>query len=713
QGESWTTYTNANFVEDIVDVDDRLWCATGGGVARFDTTELDFTVFTNVDGLPVLEVRAVEVDEWGNIWVGTEGGGLAVGQGEGATWATYPSFQLEPENIRSLLGRADTLWVCTDEGLALITTRMTADWSDDEIDLFTESDGLANADVNVALVADSILWVGTVDGLNRVRLDGLGDPAQWQVIRMEDGLASDVVLSLAVQPGLVWAGTDEGISRWDGSQWVSQLAGLEVRQVAVGGDSVWATTDDGVWRYHVDGGWSDVTGELPLRDAVAVHVDSGGHVWIGLGSGRTSSRRLYGEGLARRGGDGWERYLSNGLASNAVADAVLDLDGTLWCTHFPGGVSHLTAEGWETFTRATTEGMLGSDFVLWCAVDSRGDKWFGTWGGGVSRLTADGQWLLYDQDNSPLQTELVGALTVDRHDNVWIFDYQNALYVRSGDDSTWTRLDLAGEDAIFDIAVDEQDIVWTGSYDRGIRRLDYAGTLNDPSDDAVTAYSVEHGLASPGVRAVANGAGATMWFGTTGGASQFDGTDFTTYRRATSGLLSDFVSDVVVDGWGCVWFLTDGGVSVLEPGGIWRSYTSQNSGLVSGTIGDWSNALLIDESQERAWIGTVWGLSCLSFIPPFPRPDGLASVRAYPNPFVPSLGHRIVHFASLPEDAEVCIFGLGGELVWESGRGAVSNGEISWSVVNSRGKEVAGGIYIYLVRVAGGEVRTGRVAVVR
>ncbi|KPL10630.1 hypothetical protein AMJ71_02575, partial [candidate division TA06 bacterium SM1_40] len=140
---------------------------------------------------------------------------------------------------------------------------------------------------------------------------------------------------------------------------------------------------------------------------------------------------------------------------------------------------------------------------------------------------------------------------------------------------------------------------------------------------------------------------------------------------------------------------------------------SQNSGLVSGTIGDWSNALLIDESQERAWIGTVWGLSCLSFIPPFPRPDGLASVRAYPNPFVPSLGHRIVHFASLPEDAEVCIFGLGGELVWESGRGAVSNGEISWSVVNSRGKEVAGGIYIYLVRVAGGEVRTGRVAVVR
>ncbi|KPK71338.1 hypothetical protein AMJ82_01055 [candidate division TA06 bacterium SM23_40] len=34
QGESWTTYTNANFVEDIVDVDDRLWCATGGGVAR-------------------------------------------------------------------------------------------------------------------------------------------------------------------------------------------------------------------------------------------------------------------------------------------------------------------------------------------------------------------------------------------------------------------------------------------------------------------------------------------------------------------------------------------------------------------------------------------------------------------------------------------------------------------------------------------------------
>jgi ligand-binding sensor domain-containing protein len=617
--------------------------------------------------------------------------------------------------VHSLLSSGDSLWVSTDQGLVLITTEGSVDWSDDGITLFREADGLADENVHVALLSDTVLWVGTRDGLNVVPLGQMGDPSQWEVLRVADGLPSDSILSLAEQDGVVWIGTAEGVSHWDGGQiFLDTLTlGLEVRQIAVRADTVWAATDEGIWRRE-DGGWVDVSADLPVRDVMAVAVDGGGRTWIGLGSGRSGTTRcLWGEGLARWETGEWVEYRADGMASNAVMDLALDLDGTLWCCHYPGGVSHLTSDGWERYTRATTGSGLGSDWVLWGVVDSGGEKWFGTWGGGVSRLTSDGEWLRYYSGNTPLERDLVGALAVDGHDNLWVFDYGNALYGRADSDSTWWRLDLGGEERIYDMVVDGADVVWGGSYDRGLRRLDYAGTLGELADDSVTVYSLEQGLAGPNVRAVATGGSGAVWVGTTGGASLFDGQSFTTYRSASSGLLSDFVSDILVDDAGDVWFLTEAGVSVLEPGGSWRSYTSQNSGLVSGPIGDNSNGLVVDESGGYVWIGTGWGLSRLGPLEwPTPSSD-LESVEVYPNPFVPSLGHQEMRFGPLPENAEVFIFAVGGELVWHSGPAAVSGGTVTWRGLNSAGKAVASGIYLYLVRLAEGGETSGRVAVVR
>lgn len=85
-----------------------------------------------------------------------------------------------------------------------------------------------------------------------------------------------------------------------------------------------------------------------------------------------------------------------------------------------------------------------------------------------------------------------------------------------------------------------------------------------------------------------------------------------------------------------------------------------------------------------------------------------AAARAYPNPFAPSRGHRLLHFADLPAGAEVAVYDLAGTRVWEDS--TRTGGEISWDVTTRSGAPLAAGIYIY--RISAGDGRnSGKLAI--
>ena len=85
-----------------------------------------------------------------------------------------------------------------------------------------------------------------------------------------------------------------------------------------------------------------------------------------------------------------------------------------------------------------------------------------------------------------------------------------------------------------------------------------------------------------------------------------------------------------------------------------------------------------------------------------------AAARAYPNPFAPSRGHRLLHFADLPAGAEVAVYDLAGTRVWEDS--TRTGGEISWDATTPSGAPLAAGIYIY--RISAGDGRnSGKLAI--
>jgi parallel beta-helix repeat protein len=133
---------------------------------------------------------------------------------------------------------------------------------------FVEAFGrpLVKEDLSFSLVEDNQgrLWLGTLGGgLRRIEVrDGV--PQDTLHLTRQEGLGSNLILALAVGPdGAVWVGTDEGVSRVrapDTTAEITNFSGLEnvpgpVRDVAVdAAGTVWLATDAGLFRLQPGGG---------------------------------------------------------------------------------------------------------------------------------------------------------------------------------------------------------------------------------------------------------------------------------------------------------------------------------------------------------------------------------------------------------------------------------------------------------------------------
>jgi len=210
-----------------------LWIGTWAGVNRFDPATGAFTTY--VKELVNEWVYGVAVDEKDNVWFGTEGG---VSMFDGATWRAWT--------------HENGLGAPNDDNLPISTNTGLGTRSRHDLSVTTEGQDTYNPNYVFALMVakDQGVWAGTWGG-GVSHFDGNA----WRNLTHRDGLASDIVFSLAQdQQGGFWFGTHKGVSHFDGKAWVTLnrgdgLMGDAVYAVAVAPDGdVWLGTQNGVAR---------------------------------------------------------------------------------------------------------------------------------------------------------------------------------------------------------------------------------------------------------------------------------------------------------------------------------------------------------------------------------------------------------------------------------------------------------------------------------
>jgi ligand-binding sensor domain-containing protein len=209
-----------------------LWIGTWAGVNRVDLRTMKFTTY--VKELINEWVYGIAVDNQDRVWFGTEGG---VSMFDGKTWRSWS--HKDGLGARNKNKRAPS----TNTGLGTRSRHDLSMLSGDGGFTYNPSYVFA-----LQVTPDQSIWAATWGG-GVSRFDG----KHWHNYTTKDGLAGDIVYSIAQAPGgVLWFGTNNGVSRYDGKTWhnYDKSSGLlenNVYAVAVSPNGeIWAGSRRGV-----------------------------------------------------------------------------------------------------------------------------------------------------------------------------------------------------------------------------------------------------------------------------------------------------------------------------------------------------------------------------------------------------------------------------------------------------------------------------------
>jgi ligand-binding sensor domain-containing protein/signal transduction histidine kinase len=527
----------------IMDKTGNLWFGTqGGGVSRYDGKS--FTNYTTTQGLADNNVWSITEDKTGNLWFGTFGGGVS--RYDGKSFTNFTTVQGLANN--NVLGSTEdimgNLWFATAGG-------GVSCYDGKSFTNFTTVQGLANNTVR-SITEDKTgnLWFGT-DGGGVSRYDGKSFTNYTTV----QGLVNNTVRSITEdKTGNLWFGTALGVSRYDGKSFTN------------------FTTTQG----------------LANNDVRNITEDKRGNLWFGTQGG----------GVSRYDGRFFTNFtIAQGLANNNVWNTTEDKTGNLWFGTYGGGVSRYDGKSFMNFT--TTQG-LTNNLVFSIMEDKTGNLWFGTFGVGVSRY--DGKSFTSFTTAQGLANKYVFSTTEDKTGNLWFGTFGGGVSRYNGKSFTnYTTAQGLANNTVRSITEDKTGNLWFGTDGGGVSRYD---------GKSFTNYTTAQGLVNNFVMCITEDKTGNLWFGTQGGGvSRYDGKSFTNYTTA-QGLANNFVTCITEDKTGNIWFGTFGGGVSRYDGKSFMDFTTAK-GLPDNSV----TQIIITKEQNIA-IGTNLGVGVLvSFSP--------------------------------------------------------------------------------------------------
>ena len=305
-------------------------------------------------------------------------------------------------------------------------------------------------------------------------------------------LPSNTIRTVCIEPeGIKWFGTDEGLVRYDGSEWL-----------------VFTKTDE-----------THTLADNMINDIAFEHGSDGPEIWVGTENGLTV--------LDVNGMDGYTfatpyRMDNRPLLSNKIQAVEVDSQHVKWIAT-DRGVSVFNGENWNELTREN--GFLKENDVTCIGIDNECDslwRYFGTRSKGISRIYIDN----------------VDGITAA------------SAYVKQ-----WTGM---LSDSIKDIYVVNESKHWI-AFAGGVAEHDTTLTK-----ERWTVHTSAEGMVDDRTLTIEQDQDGSMWFGTEGGLSGWNGAVYTNLTTA-EGLSGNKVYDIAVDLDGSLWLGTDNGITHLNP----------------------------------------------------------------------------------------------------------------------------------------------------
>lgn len=468
-----------------------------------------FHFYVRGDSARAATVRAIFEDSKARLWIGTIGAGLAQVL-HGRESVRFVSMQHDPDDSTSLADNVvnaiyedhlGELWFGTNAGLHQLKAqnRETGGYALRRWQSIPSSATSLSHNRVEQIVEDpgGNLWIGTVNGLNRLDSTRKSIVRIWAQPRDPHGLSSNNVVALCRdRAGILWIGT------YYGSVHKLDPHGSKFSQIL-----------------HEPGNESSLA-HAAVR---AVQQDRAGTLWLGTSGGLTAISDPS-SSAPRFTHYRHDPKSTNSLSSNAVASLCEDRNGILWIGTRNAGLNALdrNRKHIERF-RAGPAG-LSSDALSFVYEDGLGELWIGTEGSGLNRLDRERKNFTHFQHDPRVGTSLsddfIHVIYEDRGGALWIGTYRG---LNRFDRQTQTfqsyRLSLddpqsLSNDYVYSLYEDRAGNFWVGTSD-GLNRF-------ERTTGKSTSYYEKNGLPNGVVCGILEDDEERLWLSTLKGLSCFD-----------------------------------------------------------------------------------------------------------------------------------------------------------------------------------------------
>lgn len=539
---------SSSFIKSVLtDKKGNLWFGTnGGGVSRYDGKT--FLHFTEKNGLSHNKVLTIYQDKSGVIWFGTEGGGACGYDGTNFLWITEDQG----------LGNNTVLSICEDKNGSLwfgTNGGGVACYDGKTLTNYTEKEGLNNGSVrSIILDSKGNLWFGT-SGSGACKFDG----KSFTYFGEDEGLNSSIIHAIIEdENGILYFATDEGgVNVYDGKtvKYITAKRGLSSNCI------------------------------------ISLKKDKAGNLWIGT----------YDSGLCKYDGKEIVTFsTAHGLTNNYILSMCEDNFGSLWLGTLGGGVCRFNNGSFNHYTEK--EG-LGSNTVRSITSDKDGNLWFGTFGDGA--IFYNGSSFSHYTEAEGLPANRIKASLKDKSGNIWFGTEENGAVRYDGKTfENFTPDQGLNSNYILSMCADREGKIWFGTDEGGVCCYDGVQFMSIIDED---------GLSEGIILSIIQDRAGNMWFGTDGyGACCYDG-KFLKWYTTKTGMAGNIIKYIAEDRDGNLWFGTEGkGISKLKANTINSKEPvienfDEKNGLSNNSIRS-----LMQDKNGNVWIATEHGLNYLT-----------------------------------------------------------------------------------------------------
>ncbi len=569
--KEWQSFRSTALITCAARYHNTLWAGTAGsGLIRWNLRTKGYRFYVpQIRDERAKDILALAVAKNGDLWIGTNGYGIALLKKGRSKWKFYQYRDGLPGNVVQAIAIAPNgdVWAGTRRGVARFHRRR---WR-----RYTVRNGLPSPDVRaIGVSSDGRVWFSPnianpfyrrgrrfvtirsfpVVGSTCIVSDRKGGlwfcndqgavhykNGRGRLYTTEHGLAGSFVQSIYVdRSGGTWFGLRQnGITYFRDGRWVSMglyqgLSGMDIRGI-VGGynGKIYATTHlNGAVEYQ-NGRWKRLPVGISGNRINQISCAPDGSVWIGTSSGASRYFKGY-----------WYNY-TNVLPNPDVRGFAFDPAGNTWIGTFGGGVVKFNGKKWKVFEMLDG---LASNKIVGAGITPEG-IWFAHEQKGASLYTA-GHWKTFNRRNTRYSINpayLIQKLYIDPQYGLWLGTRGGGVinYPLRG---RWHQIrqmrGAATKGMVNDIAVDAKRRVWFATknglyrYFRG--RLKRFSTRDGLPDNNVLAVAIEKNK---------------IWLGTKKGVAVFDGMSWRTFSKET-GLASDHITVIAITPWGEKWFGT-------------------------------------------------------------------------------------------------------------------------------------------------------------